>query len=123
MCEGSDEIVSLFLCKDILYLCDDLRSSLNEVCDLINGIGLTLLRYVDKVNGTVAVYYEKSYGIYGDAGSAATAEILRTGLSVLLGIVVKSACGNAHGDLGDGNYSCALRGVDGVSYDLVCVKH
>ena len=80
------------LCEDILYLSDDVGSPLNEVCNLVNGVGLALLVYGNKVNVAVSVNDEEADGIYGNTRSAAATEVLRTGLSVLLGIVVKAAC-------------------------------
>ena len=72
--------LSLVLSKETLDLSDDLGSALNEVSDLIHGIGLALLADVEKFDVTVLVDNKKADG--NDCQTRSTAATAPTSRSV-----------------------------------------
>ena len=81
-------VAEIFLNEESLYLSDDVGSALNEVCDLVNGIGLALGGHVDELNLTVLVANEEAYGRYGKSCSTAAAKVLGFYVNVVLGCVL-----------------------------------
>ena len=101
--------------EEILYSSDDIGNSFNDVSNLLDRIGAALFGNVDEINCARGVNYEKSYGRNRKTCSAATAEVLRTGLSLFLGVIVDTAGCYSHGNLGNRNNCDVGRGNDGVS--------
>ena len=110
--------------ENVLDLGDDIGRALDKIGDLIDGIGLALHTHIDEFYVAVAVYYQKANGNDTHAGSAAATKVLGTGRGIfLLGIVIHTARGDAHRDLGDRDDGSSGIGDDGVTHDGVGIHH
>ena len=118
---GSLFILGL-LFEYFLDFCDQLGRTVNELGELLDGIGNGLHTNVQKIDVAVLVYDEEADRNDVETGSTASAEVLLQG-SVGLAVEIKATRGKSDGDLGDRDDGRTARGIDRVADDRVCIDH